>query len=298
MSSQATPSTDLYTASAFTAEGGFTDGIEGPGCDAAGNLYAVNFARQQTIGKVTPSGECSVFLELPNGSCGNGIRFDSRGDMLIADYTNHNVLRVDMDACARAGSLAERNAAIGVHAHEPSMHQPNDIAIMANDIVFASDPNWAESWGQMWRIDRDGAVTRLESPMGTTNGIEVSPDENTLYVNETAQRNVWAYDLSPTGDISNKRLLIQFPDFAMDGMRCDIHGNLYVTRWGKGTVVKLSPQGEILREVQLGGTKCTNIAFGGPDGCTAYVTVADLGRVETFRVEAPGREWQLSRRRI
>ena len=296
MSGQTIPSTPLHIATAFTAQGGFTDGIEGPGCDAAGNLYAVNFARQHTIGKVTPSGECSVFLELSNGSCGNGIRFDSRGDMFIADYTNHNVLRVDMAACARAGSLAERNAAISIHAHESSLHQPNDIAIMANDIIFAADPNWAESWGQLWRIDRDGTVTLLESPMGTTNGIEVAPDEAALYVNETVQRNVWAYDLSPTGEISNKRLLIQFPDYAMDGMRCDIDGNLYVTRWGKGTVVKLSPHGEIQQEIQLGGAKCTNIAFGGPDGCTAYVTVADLGRVETFRAEAPGREWQLSRR--
>ncbi|OUC09448.1 gluconolactonase, partial [Litorilinea aerophila] len=163
----------------------------------------------------------------------------------------------------------------------------------ANDILFASDPNWAESWGQTWRVDEDGRVTLLETGMGTTNGIEVSPDERTLYVNETVQRNIWAYDLSPTGEISNKRLLIQFPDYAMDGMRCDVAGNLYVTRWGKGTVAKVSPQGEVLLEIQLAGAKCTNIAFGGPDGRTCYVTVADRGNVETFRVEHPGRSWQL-----
>ena len=49
--------------------------------------------------------------------------------------------------------------------------------------------------------------------MGTTNGIEVSPDERTLYLNESTQRNIWAYDLSSEGEISNKRLLIKFPDF-------------------------------------------------------------------------------------
>src|SRR6476659_1763484 len=88
----------------FTTINSFTDGIEGPGCDRAGNLYAVNFARQHTIGKVTPEGEASVFLEVPDGSIGNGIRFNRLGDMFIADYTNHNVLRVDMQACARATS--------------------------------------------------------------------------------------------------------------------------------------------------------------------------------------------------
>ncbi|MBM3240313.1 SMP-30/gluconolactonase/LRE family protein [Candidatus Poribacteria bacterium] len=275
----------LFTSKSFTEPGGFTSGIEGPACDAEGNLYAVNYARQHTIGKVTPEGECSIFVELPNGSIGNGIRFNRAGFMLIADYTNHNILKVDMNT-----------REISVYAHEPTMNQPNDIAIGANDIVYASDPNWAKSTGQIWRIDTDGAVTLLEPNMGTTNGIEVSPDEKTLYVNESVQRNIWAYDLSEKGEISNKRLLIQFPDFGMDGMRCDVAGNLYVTRHGKGTVAKVSPQGEVLLEVQLTGKQCTNVAFGGPDGRTCYVTVADKGNIECFRTNLPGRSWQLFHR--
>ena len=273
---------ELFVAQEFTPVDGFTSGIEGPACDAAGNLYAVNYERQHTIGIVTPDGDASVFVELSLGSIGNGIRFDSKGFMFIADYTNHNVLRVDMDT-----------REISVYAHEPTMNQPNDIAIGANDILYASDPNWGASTGQIWRIDTDGTVTLLEADMGTTNGIEVSPDEKVLYVNESVQRNVWAYDLSPEGDISNKRLLIQFPDFNMDGMRCDIEGNLYITRHGKGTVAKLSPAGEVLLEVPLTGKLCSNIAFGGPDGRTCYVTMADRGNVEIFRADIPGRSWQL-----
>ena len=272
----------LYTSSIFTEPGGFTSGIEGPACDLQGNLYAVNFHYQGTIGKVTPQGESSVFIELPDGSIGNGIRFHSGGDMLIADYTNHNVLRVDMESLA-----------ITAYAHEPAMNQPNDIAIGANDIVYASDPNWAEQTGQIWRVGTQGQVDLLETGMGTTNGIEVSPDEKTLYVNESAQCSVWAYNLSADGDVSAKRLLIQFPDFGMDGMRCDIDGNLYVTRHGKGTIAKLSPSGDILREIVLGDANPSNIAFGGSDGCTAYVTLQQTGNVERFRVERPGRSWQL-----
>ena len=202
--------------------------------------------------------------------------------MLIADYTNHNVLRVDM-----------ATRAISVYAHEPAMNQPNDIAIGADDLVYASDPNWAESTGQIWRVGPEGRVDLLETGMGTTNGIEVSPDEKTLYVNESVQRNVWAYDLARDGEISNKRLLIQFADFGMDGMRCDIDGNLYITRHGKGTIAKLSPAGEILREIELTDNNPSNIAFGGPDGCTCYVTLQIAGNIERFRVERPGRSWQL-----
>ena len=273
---------EIFVAQEFTPVNGFTSGIEGPACDADGNLYAVNYARQHTIGKVTPDGTQSVFIQLSEGSIGNGIRFNSEGFMFIADYTNHNVLKVDMDT-----------REISVHAHEPTMNQPNDLAIGANDILYASDPNWSESTGQIWRVDTDGKVTLLEPDMGTTNGIEVSPDEKVLYVNESAQRNIWAYDLSPEGEISNKRLLIQFLDFNMDGMRCDIEDNLYVTRHGKGTVAKLSPAGEVLLEVALTGKLCSNIAFGGPDGRTCYVTMADRGNVEVFRADVPGRSWQL-----
>ncbi len=273
---------ELFVAQEFTPINGFTSGIEGPACDAAGNLYAVNYERQHTIGKVTPDGDASVFIELSLGSIGNGIRFDSEGFMFIADYTNHNVLRVDMNTRETS-----------IYAHEPTMNQPNDLAIGANDILYASDPNWGASTGQIWRVDTDGTVTLLEADMGTTNGIEVSPDEKVLYVNESVQRNVWAYDLSPEGDISNKRLLIQFPDFNMDGMRCDVEGNLYITRHGKGTVAKLSPAGEVLLEVELTGKLCSNLAFGGPDGRTCYVTMADRGNVEVFRADTPGRSWQL-----
>lgn len=272
----------MFRSETFTEPGGFTAGIEGPACDADGNLYAVNYKRQHTIGKVTPDGECSVFLELANGSIGNAIRFNQAGDMFIADYTNHNVLKVDM-----------RTRSTSIYCHVPTMHQPNDLAITSGGVLYASDPDWANASGQLWRIDTDGSATLLEQDMGTTNGIEVSPDEQTLYVNETFQRTIWAYHRSADGSLSRKRVVIRFPDFGLDGMRCDIAGNLYVTRYEKGTVATVSPRGEVLREIELIGKKPTNLTFGGPDGCTCYVTVADNGNIETFRTDLPGRCWSL-----
>ena len=70
----------------------FTGGIEGPAVDSENNLYAVNFEKEGTIGIVDMQGNASVFIELPNGSVGNGIRFDKQDNMYIADYVNHNVL--------------------------------------------------------------------------------------------------------------------------------------------------------------------------------------------------------------
>ena len=259
---------------------GFTSGIEGPACDAAGNLYAVNFGHQGTIGRITPEGQASVFLKLPEGSIGNGIRFDSQGRMLIADYVTHTVWRYDLQT-------------LEPFAQQPRMNQPNDIAIGANDLLYCSDPNWANNTGNLWRVNLDGSSQLLEAGMGTTNGIEVSADEATLYVNESVQRTIWAYDLSPSGEISNKRLLIQFEDHGLDGMRTDIAGNLYVTRFGKGVIAKISPDGKILAEIQVSGSRPSNVCFGGPDGRTLYVTIVDHGGVDSFRTEHPGREWAL-----
>jgi len=245
----------------------------------------VNFLRQGTIGKVYPSGKVDLFVELGNGSIGNGIRFNRGGDMFVADYTNHNVLKI-----------GTTNKIIQVFAHDSTMNQPNDLAIMDNGILFASDPNWGNSSGRLWRIDTDGSTVLLEANMGTTNGLEVSPDNKILYVNESVQRRIWAYQLNEAGAISDKKLFYSFEDFGMDGMRCDVEGNLYVTRHGKGTVVILSPQGNLIQEVQLKGKKPSNIAFGGGDGRTCYVTLQDRGRVEAFRTAHAGRSWQMHNR--
>jgi sugar lactone lactonase YvrE len=82
----------------------------------------------------------------------------------------------------------------------------------------------------------------------------------------------------------------------MDGMRTDVEGNLYVTRPGKGTIAKVSPTGKLLLEVKLHGADPSNVCFGGPDGRTVYVTEKVNGCIESFRVEKPGREWQLWQR--
>ena len=275
------PSEPVFKAVPLTATNTFTGGIEGPACDRMGNIYCVNFEKQQTIGRTTPEGKAELFVTLPGKSTGNGIRFDRQGRMYIADYVEHNVLRID-----------PATKKIEVFAHEPMMNQPNDLTIAPDGTLYASDPNWGANTGQLWRIDKDGKVTRVAADMGTTNGVEVSPDGKKLYVNESVQRNVWVFDIQPDGSLANKKLLKKFPDFGFDGMRCDVDGNLYITRHGKGTVVILSPAGEVLQEIDTLGKRPSNICFGGPDGRTAYVTEMEHGRLIKFRTERPGLAWK------
>jgi gluconolactonase len=100
-----------------------------------------------------------------------------------------------------------------------------------------------------------------------------------------------AYDLSDDG-ISNERLLIQFEDHSLDGMRCDVDGNLYITRHGAGKVMKLSPSGSVLMTLELPGSMPSNLCFGGPDGKTVYITEVENKQVLKFRADKPGLSWQ------
>jgi sugar lactone lactonase YvrE len=268
----------LYTAEPISVKG-FNELIEGPACDAAGNLFCVGYLAGDNIARVTPDGKAEVYVTLPNQSYGNGIVFDPQGMMYVADYKNHNVLRVD-----------PKTKSITPLVHEPSMNQPNDLAIAPDGTIYASDPNWKAGTGQLWKITKQGQAILLAKGMGTTNGIEVSPDGKTLYVNESVQRNVWSFDL--TAEKPEKKLVKQFPDHGFDGMRADIEGNLYITRYGKGVVAVMSPQGEVIREIDVLGKKPSNLCFGGADGRTVYVTEVEHQRLVKFRVEKPGLAWQ------
>ena len=272
----------LFTSSDFTAENLFTRNIEGPAFDKDGNLYVVNFQKDGTVGLVKDDGTAELFVTLPEGSTANSIQFDSKGDMYLADFTGHNVLKVDMDT-----------KHITVHAHNDAFNQPNDICINRKDQLFASDPNWKESTGKLWRIDPDGSTTLLADSMGTTNGIALSPDEKILYVNESVQRNIWAFDVDESGNVSDKRLLAAFEDHGFDGMKCDAAGNLYTTRYGKGVVAVLAPDGKLIREVPLKGKSCSNLVFGGDDGKTVFVTLQDRKGMEKFRNDIPGKGFPL-----
>ncbi len=262
----------------FISEGLFTGSIEGPAFDRNGLLYVVNYQRNGTIGTVDKEGNTALFVELPAGSVANSIKFNSNGDMFLADYPMHNVLKVDMSA-----------KLVSVFSHNESFNQPNDLCINKRDQLFASDPHWKTNTGKLWRIDPDGSSHLLEDSMGTTNGIELSPDERTLYVNESIQRTVWKYAVDDAGNVSNKSVFHQFDDFGMDGMKCDRNGNLYITRYGKGTIAVLTPDGQLLREIALKGKNCSNLVFGGPEKRDVFVTMQDRKIIEHFVNDIPGK---------
>jgi signal peptidase len=205
--------------------------------------------------------------------------------MFVADYKKHNIFLVSSDG-----------KDIKTYFHSDDFNQPNDLTVAADGTIYASDPHWKQHDGQIWRISKSaggeaiGEKMTAERRMSTTNGIDLSPDGKTLYVGESDTREIWAYRIDGARLLS-PRLVKRFPDFDIDGLRTDTDGNLFVARILKGTIAELSPQGTLRREIRLTAPEPTNLAFGGTDGKTIFVTQRKGGFVESFRTDHPGREF-------
>ncbi len=280
----------LFESRQLSPSGEYTFGIEGPAADLDGNLFVVNLGKPGTIGKLSAGASASEkFIELPEGSVGNAIRFDRDGTMFVADYRKHNIF-----------AIGKGGAELSTYFHSDQFNQPNDMTIARDGTIYASDPNWKGRSGRIWRIARsaDGSVQGdiMTAPraMGTTNGIDLGPDGNTLYVGESSSGQVWSYAVHGNA-LASPHLVKAFEPDTIDGIRTDIDGKLFVARIRKGAVAVLTPDGKLAREVRLLAREPTNLAFGGADGKTVFVTQREGGFIESFRTDREGREHCLQR---
>ena len=288
----AAAATKLFESVQVTPAGEYTFGIEGPAADLDGNLFVVNFGKPGTIGRLPAGGTASeLFTVLPEGSVGNAIRFDRIGTMFIADYKKHNIF-----------AIPKGTAVPAVWFHSDEMNQPNDITIARDGTIYASDPNWKGREGHIWRIAKgtdgrvQGQVMSAPRAMGTTNGIDLSPDGKTLYVGESRSGQIWSYGIRGN-DLVDAKLVKSFQPDTIDGLRTDATGRLYVARILKGAIALMKPNGVVEREIALRAKEPTNLAFGGSDGKTVFVTQRQGGFIESFRTDHPGREYCLQRGR-
>lgn len=257
----------------------FTEGIEGPYVNENNEIYVVNFMIDGSIGIIDSNGSVSEFVTLPVHpktaiqGIGNSIQKYTDSTLIIADYVNHIIWELNI-----------KTKKFTIFCEEPKMNQPNDLTVNSKGFVFASDPSWSDSTGNLWLVGPNGKTKLLESKMGTTNGICLSKDEKTLYVNESIQRKVWAYDVSELGKISNKRLVYQFKDAGLDGMKSLPNGNILIARYGAGEIIELDSKGMVINQYKLIGNKPTNITITSNEK-TAYITLQDKMWVEKIIIK-------------
>jgi gluconolactonase len=115
--------------------------------------------------------------------------------------------------------------------------------------------------------------------MPRPNGVALTQDGRTLYVADSQERAIYAYDLDEEGDASNLRTVIRNVEGVPDGLRVAANGNLYVACKG---VAIYSPKGELMKMIDFPETPA-NVAFGGDDMRTLYVTA----RTSVYRLRVP-----------
>jgi xylono-1,5-lactonase len=138
------------------------------------------------------------------------------------------------------------------------------------------DDREKEKRGWLYRIDPDSTVTRHDGPYWVANGPAISPDGRTLFHTDSAAREVYAFDLSPRGELANKRVHIRFSDGVgyPDGMTCDAEGGLWIAHWDGGRITRFDPKGQPERSIPLPCSRVTSCAFFGPELDRLAVTTA------------------------
>jgi sugar lactone lactonase YvrE len=133
--------------------------------------------------------------------------------------------------------------------------------------------------GSLYRVTADGEVSVADSGFGITNTMVWSPDRTTFYCACSARNIIYAYDYDAgTASIRNRRLFVENGAAGVpDGSAMDEEGCLWNCRYSGGCIVRISPEGRIVEEIQMPASNVTNCGFGGEDLRTLYVTSASLG---------------------
>lgn len=231
----------------------------------------------------TPEEGHSVFLE-PSGHA-NGLAIGPEGHLLLAQHDGQ-VGRLTTD---------DEIEPLATSYQGERLNSPNDLTVAEDGSIYFTDPpygvdeeNRELDFSGVYRLDPDGTLTLLTKEFSRPNGIVLSPDESTLYVNDSDGNVIRAYDVAEDGAITNGRQFAAPEGGAAgstDGMKVDAEGNLYTT--GPGGIWVYSPDGELLDRISVPEGP-TNLAFGGAERTTLYITA----RANVYRipVNVPGAE--------
>ncbi len=143
--------------------------------------------------------------------------------------------------------------------------------------MLEDSEEWDLAPGNLYRLDPDYTLTRMETGIAISNGIGWSPDSKTMYFTDSPRQVIYAYDYDQaTGTIENRRPFIQTPGEASvpDGLTVDSEGCIWSARWGGWRIIRYDPQGKPEREIVLPVQYPTSCTFGGAALDELYITSA------------------------
>jgi gluconolactonase len=273
---------------------------EGPVWIRNGGYLLFSDPNANTIYKYTSDGRLSVFRK-KSGYAGpdiaeygqpgsNGLTLDPQGRLTINEHGNRRVTRLEKDG---------RVAVVAGRYEGKRLNSPNDLVYRADGTLFFTDPPFGLPkfyddprkelpYSGVFALHK-GQLKLLSTDLKGPNGIAFSPDEKYLYVGnwDSEKKVVMRYEVNGDATLSNGEVFFDMTsakgEDAIDGIKVDQQGNLYVS--GPGGLWIISPQGKHLGTI-LAPTHPHNMAWGGEDGKTLYMTAGD--RLYRMPLNIPG----------
>lgn len=273
-----------------------TGKMEGAVSDLAGNFYFCNMNTEGLVINqfgtiaVIPAGktEAEIFVTLPRGIRGNGLRIGPDGHLYMADQLGGSLVRINTETKA-------------VDVLWTLDHDNLNWNESANDVAITPDGKHlyvsCMKLG-VYRMGLDGSNPEQVID-AYSNGVEVSPDGSKLIIASGI------YAINDDGTVTDTGVKFDLPKekFAYtDGLRCDAEGNVYISRAGKryredgerkqhpGGVHVFAPDGSMIKHIVAPHGAVHNVGFGGPDGRTLFlICPGNDGFVATYQNDIPGR---------
>lgn len=255
--------------------GGF-QGLEGPVAAPDGSLYFSDIPANRTF-RMDPNGVISVWREDTKGT--NGLFLSRDGRLLGAEGGGARIVAVAPDR--RVSPLATQSAG-------KPLRSPNDLIADAKGGIYFTDPAprpapdlAPKESGNVHYIRSDGTVLLLDDQIRRPNGITLSIDGKTLFVDDTEGEYVYAFDVQSDGTVRNKRPFVKLLEpeqgslglrSRADGMALDASGRLYVATASGVQVV--DSKGQHLSTIRVPAI-ARNVAFGGADRHTLFMTALE-----------------------
>ncbi|MGP1676282.1 MAG: SMP-30/gluconolactonase/LRE family protein [Burkholderiales bacterium] len=257
--------------------------LEGPSFDRAGNLYVVDIPSGRIL-RISPAGEFELVAEYDGEP--NGLKIAKDGRIFITDY-RHGIMTLDPDS-GRVSSVLERR-------WSERFKGVNDLVFAQNGDIYFTDQGQTglhDPTGRVYRLRTDGALELIVDNIPSPNGLVLNGAEHILYVAATRGNCIWRVPLMPDGSASKVGLFVQLSGSlgGPDGLAMDQEDNLVIAHAGLGTVWVFSRLGEPLYRIRsCEGLATTNVAYGGAENKSLYITESESGCVLLARLAVAGR---------
>jgi gluconolactonase len=264
-------------------QGGEVDSfLEGPSFDRAGNLYFVDIPFGRVF-RITPRGEWELVTQYDGWP--NGLKFHKDGRIFIADYRRG--LMVLAPGTGKIDVLLET-------AYSEGFKGLNDLHFASNGDLYFTDQGQTgitDPSGRVFRLRAGGALDRLATNVPSPNGITLNTKNTQVYVAVTRSQQIWRLPLMADGQPSKTGVAIQLSGghAGPDGIEMDAEDGLIVCHLGVGIWrfdANCLPTHLVYAE---GHRLMTNVAFGGADGKTLYITDSMNGEILTAKMPVAGK---------